>query len=134
VLVLVALFIALHYKQIVFLTFNEELSRIQGIPIERINTLLAILTACTVIVTIRAVGILLVSALLVLPALSALQLSRSFRHTLLLAMCISLLSVLAGTLVAFSLNIPVGGAIVLLLVLVFAGTLGYGRIVRGRAQ
>ncbi len=127
-LALVAVFIATQYRRLVLITFNEELARVQGVPVERITAALAVLTACAVIVAMRAVGILLVSALLVLPALCALQVSRSFAHTLLLATCISLCSVVVGTLLAFSFNIPVGGAIVALLVLAFAGTLGWRRL------
>ncbi len=115
-------FIWMFYRQLMFVIFNEEVARISGVNVGLLNTVLSILTAITVVISIRAVGIMLISALLVVPAITALQWADSFRKTLLIAIGVSLFSVLAGILLAFQFNLPVGGVIVLLLAALFALT------------
>ena len=125
VLAATLLFIGTQYRKLLLLSFNEDLARTHGIRAERINLLLGALTAATVVIAIRAVGILLVSALLVIPTITALQLARSFRQTLLLAIFSSLIAVFVGITLALWLDLPVGGLIVLTLIAEFAGALGY---------
>lgn len=121
VLALVALF----YKELVYVTFDEESAQVSGIPTRFINTLLIILAALTVSLAIPIVGILLISALVVIPAVTALQLKKGFLPTIFYAEIISVLSVFFGIVGSFYLNLPAGGAIVLLTVLVFAATFLY---------
>src|SRR5512137_2389764 len=83
-LVVLAVVIAF-YPQLFALTFDEELARTAGVRTERLNALLVLLTAVAVVLAMKVVGILLVSALLILPAATALQLARGFRTTLLAA-------------------------------------------------
>jgi zinc transport system permease protein len=105
--------IVIFYKELLYITFDEEAAKASGIPIAFLNTLLMVLTAITVIVAMRVVGVLLVSSLIVLPTLTARQLSRSFRQTLFYSALISVLSVFFGLLAAFYLDLAAGGAIVL---------------------
>ena len=105
--------LGLFFKEFLFVTFDEEVARVSGLPIRRINLLLAVLTALTVSVAMRVVGILMVSALMVIPAAASLQLSKSFRATLLNAILISEVSVVAGLLTSFLFNFASGGTIVL---------------------
>jgi len=120
VLLAVALFILVigvvifSYQQLFAITFDEELARSSGIKVERINALLALLTALTVVLAMKVVGIMLVSALLIIPPVTALQISRGFRATLFTAAAISALSVATGIIVSFMLNLPTGALIVLL--------------------
>ncbi|NJD91615.1 MAG: metal ABC transporter permease [Geobacter sp.] len=102
------------YQQLFAITFDEELARSSGIKVERINALLALLTALTVVLAMKVVGIMLVSALLIIPPVTALQISRGFRTTLVAAGAISALSVAGGIIVSFVLNLPTGALIVLL--------------------
>lgn len=117
VLVLIAIFA--FYKELTYITFDEEAARVGGIPTRFINILLIILAALTVALAIPIVGILLISALIVIPVVTALQLKKSFFHTILYAEVISLFSVVTGIISSFYLNIPAGGAIVLLTLLIF---------------
>ena len=78
-----------------------------------------LLVALAVAVSIRAVGILLVSALLVLPTLIALQISRSFKSTMIIAMIGSLLAMIVGIFTSFTLNMPPSGMIVMILFVFF---------------
>ena len=122
--------VAVFYKELFAITFDEEGARVQGVPVDTLNLLLTVLVALTVVVAMRVVGILLISALLVIPVAAALRIARSFRSTLWIAVVISLAAVLAGMTASFYLNIAAGGAIVLSAIVLFAGT---SLALRGRA-
>lgn len=107
------------FKELVFITFDEEAAMVSGLPVKRINTVLAVLTALTVSLSMRIVGILLVSALMVIPVAASLQISRSFRSTMVNAVIISEVSVLAGLLISFTADLATGGTIVLIAVTIF---------------
>ncbi len=117
---LVIALLALFYKELVYITFDEDAARVSGIPIKLINTVLIVLTAVTVSLSIPIVGVLLISALMVLPVLGALQLKKSFTKTILYAELISIFSVISGILASFYLNLSTGGTIVLIMILIFA--------------
>lgn len=124
--------VALFHKELFAIAFDEEGARVQGVPVEALNMLLTVLAAVTVVVTMRIVGILLTSALLVIPAVTALRVARSFRSTLLVAATCSVVSVLAGVVISFYLDIAAGGAIVLVALAIFgaASVTGGGRAAR----
>ena len=111
--------IVLFYWDLFSMTFDEEYAKVSGTKTERLNIFLAILTALTVILSVKVVGILLVSALLILPAMTALQISRRFARAMLVSVLVSLVAVFLGILVSFIFDIPSGATIVLLLVLGF---------------
>lgn len=110
------------FKELVFITFDEDAALVSGLPVRKINTVLAVLTALTVALSMRIVGILLVSALMVIPVAASLQLSRSFRSTIINAVIISEVSVLAGLLISFTADLATGGTIVLTAVAIFVLT------------
>ena len=118
--------IALFYKELFAIAFDEEGARVQGVPVNALNLLLTALVAVTVVSAMRVVGILLVGALMVIPAVTALRLSRSFRATLWISVVCSVTAVLAGLLASFYLDVAAGGAIVLVALALFgaAGVLG----------
>lgn len=122
--------VALFYKELFAITFDEEGARVQGVPVDALNLLVTFLVAVTVVVAMRVVGILLVSALVVIPAATALRVARNFRSTLWIAALASLIAVLAGMTASFYLGIAAGGAIVACSILLFAGTTV---VARGRA-
>jgi zinc transport system permease protein len=126
----VLLVIVLFYNDLFSVTFDEEYARISGIRTERINVLLTSLTAITVVLAVKVVGIMLVSALLILPAATALQIARGFRGAMLLSVLFAVVSVLAGTTVSFFLNLPAGATIVLCSAAFFVAAL----IFRGRGR
>lgn len=104
----------LYYNDLVALTFNEDLAVISGIKVRFLNSLLAILTALTVVLAMKLVGVMLISALLILPASAALQVARGFRMTVVLSVLFSLLAVIGGIVLSFLLNLPTGATIILL--------------------
>lgn len=111
--------VALFFKELVFLSFDEEAAQVVGIQTRLINTILIILTALTVALAIPIVGILLISALIVIPVVAALQLKKSFKQTLLIAEVISVLSVILGILASFYLDLSTGGTIVMIALGIF---------------
>jgi len=118
---LVGAAVVIFYKELFAIALNEELARVAGIPVGAINLLLTLLTALTVVVAMRVVGILLVSAMLVIPTVTALQLSHGFKSALSLAVAFALAAVLLGLIAAYYLNLAAGGAIVLVALALFAG-------------
>ena len=120
------------YKELVFLTFDEEVAGVSGLPVKKINMVLAVLTALTVAVAMRIVGVLLVSALMVIPVAASLQISRSFRSTIFLAVIISEVSVVGGLIASFFLKVASGGTIVLIAVAIFASAFVWRQLQVGR--
>ncbi len=105
--------IALFFKELFFLTFDESSARAAGLPAAALNVLLAALAAVTTVAAMRIVGLLLVSSLMVLPALTAIRLATSFRQTLWLAVGTAIIAVLVGLTSSFYLDTAPGGTIVL---------------------
>lgn len=115
------------YKELVAISFDEDSAHVSGIPVQRINTALIVLSALTVSLSIPVVGILLIAALLVIPTLAALQLRTSFVRTILYAECISLFSIVTGIVASFYLDLSTGGTIVIIMLLVFFAILSATR-------
>ena len=115
VLILVLLF----FKELLFVTFDAEMAAVTGVPAARIYFLLISLIALTVVLSIRVVGIVLVSALLVTPAAAAYQLTENFRRMMGISVLIGVTSTVGGLLLSDRLNTPSGATIVLLATLIF---------------
>ena len=112
------------YRQLVYSTFNEEQAKVSGIPVEKINYLIVFLAGITVVTSIQLVGILLISALFVLPNVTAIMYGRGFKQTSLLSICFAIFSVVAGIVVSYIFDITPAGTIVILSIGIFAVTLG----------
>ncbi|MBN1596524.1 metal ABC transporter permease [candidate division FCPU426 bacterium] len=117
-LVVLAL-VFLFYHELFAVTFDEEYARVMGIKTRRINRLLVMLSALTIVLGIKVVGIMLVSSLIIFPSLTALQFQSGFRAALFTACTVAVFSVVAGIVAAFILDVPAGAAIVLLNFLLF---------------
>lgn len=115
----VIIILFLFYYDLVSLSFNEQLAQISGVSTKKINTLLVVLTAITVVLSVRVVGIMLISSLLILPAVTALQIARSFKSALLLSSLSAALALLCGVFISFIINIPTGATVVLVNFLFF---------------
>jgi zinc transport system permease protein len=122
--ILVFAAITIFYKELVYISFDEESARVSGIPTRLINLILIVLAALTVSLAIPIVGILLIAALIVIPVVTALQFRKSFLHTIAIAECVSVFSVIFGIMSSFYLNISSGGTIVLVAIGIFIVTLG----------
>jgi zinc transport system permease protein len=109
-------------------TFDEEYARTTGVNINFINTLLTLLTAVTVVLSVKMVGIMLVSALLIFPAVTALQFVKGFKTGIIIAGFVSLISVLFGISFSFFLDLPTGAVIVMINALFFGFALLFKKI------
>lgn len=116
---LIALAVFLFYKELVYIAFDEEAAIVSGLPVKMFNTLFILLAAVVIAISIPIIGILLISALLVLPTITALQLKQSFKMTLFWAEIISVFSIITGIISSFYLNISSGGTIVLIMLAIF---------------
>ena len=104
--------IVLFYHSIFAVTFDESFSRATGLRVERYNGLLAILTALTIVLGMRMMGAMLISSLVIFPALTAMRLFRSFRGVVLCAAVTSVACFCAGLTVSFACSTPVGATVV----------------------
>jgi zinc transport system permease protein len=111
--------LAWFYQQLLFVAFDPEGARAQGIAINHLNLLLMTLTAITVALSMKVVGALLVSALMVIPSATGAILGKSFRQSFIYSLANSMLSVIVGLSVAFYFNVPAGAAIVLVAIIQF---------------
>jgi zinc transport system permease protein len=128
---LVVLFIiVLLYNDLFSATFDEEYAKITGVKTERINLVLTLLTAITVVLAIKVVGIMLVSALLILPAVTALQVAKGFKGAMLISILVAIVSVLVGITLSFFLDLPAGATIVMINAAFFAMALFYKKIIK----
>ena len=105
--------LAIFYKEFFLVTFDPEGARVSGLPVRALDIGFTVMTAVTVVLAMRVVGILLVSALLVVPAATALQLRVGLRATLVAAVLIASLCVVAGLLLSVFFDAATGGMIVL---------------------
>jgi zinc transport system permease protein len=101
---------------------DEEYARAVGLPVLPLNIVLAVLTATTVVVAMRVVGLLLISALMIVPNAASQLIARSFSGGLRWAIALGLVSSVGGVALSYPLNTPSGGTIVLLAVALFVVT------------
>ena len=104
------------YRRLLFITFNEELARISGIQTTALNYLFVAVAAVVVVTAMRLTGILLITALIVLPTITAAKFGRGFKATILISTAISASSVVCGIFASYGLDWAPSGTIVLLLV------------------
>lgn len=119
--IVVLIFISFFYHEHFSTTFDEEFAKVSGINTQRINSLLVLLTSITVVLTMKVVGIMLTSALLILPAVTALQIARSFKHTMVISSLVAVSSVILGISFSFFANLPTGATIVMINFVFFIG-------------
>lgn len=102
-----------NYKALLHIAFDEDSARIYGYKVDLINYLLATVTATIVVLSLRIVGGLLISALLTIPIITASRFSSSFQKTIIIAVGLAIASVIIGLFVAFYIGTAAGGSIVL---------------------
>jgi len=106
-----ALFI-LFYHKLFAVTFDESFSRATGLNVNWYNTLLSILTALTIVLGMRMMGAMLISSLVIFPALTAMRLFRSFRSVILCSAVTSVVCFCTGLTISFVFSTPVGATVV----------------------
>ena len=111
------------YKKFMYITFSEEQAQVSGIPVQKLNYLLIAIAGVTVVTSMQLVGVLLVSALFVIPNVTAMMFKRSFKQTIILSMSFSVFSTVAGIMISYPLDIAPSGMVVLLAITLLIGSL-----------
>jgi zinc transport system permease protein len=119
----ILIIILLLYRELIYSTFNEEQAKVSGVPVEKMNYLIVFIAGITVVTSIQLVGILLISALFVIPNVTAIMYGRSFKQTALLSIAFAVSSVIVGILISYLFDITPSGAIVMLSIAIFAVTI-----------
>lgn len=115
------------YKQLLYFTFDPESAQLRGINTKAYEYLVNILSAIATIVAIKSVGIVMVSALLLVPATTSRLLAKDFKHMLPYSIIIGLIAAIFGIFSSYILNTPSGPTIVIVSVLIFFGVYIYSR-------
>jgi zinc transport system permease protein len=121
---IILIVVLLLYRQLLYSTFNEEQAKVSGIPVEKINYLIVFMAGLTVVTSIQLVGVLLISALFVIPNVTAIMYGKGFKTTAILSISFSIFSVVTGILISYVFDITPAGTIVLLSIGLFGGTMG----------
>ncbi len=116
--------ILLTYRHLIYSTFNEDQAKASGIPVEKINYMIIFMAGVTAVTAIQLIGVLLISALFVIPNVNAIMYGRGFKQTVAISISFSVFAVVVGIMVSYVLDITPSGAIVLLSIGLLAGTLG----------
>jgi len=103
-----------YYHDLFALTFDEEYASVMGKNTKKLNQLISILTSITIVLGIRVVGTMLISSLIIFPTVTALQVSKSFKSTIIYAVSVSIVSVVIGIFASFLFDLPTGASIVLI--------------------
>jgi len=125
---IVILTIIIFYHSLVAITYNEEFAQVLGLNTKMMNYLIAILTSITISLGIRIVGTMLISSLIVFPSVTALQVAKGFKATLIIAMIIAVVCVVLGVLLSFMFNLPSGATIVMLNAICFVLMFGIKKV------
>ena len=118
------------YMQLIYITFSEEQARVSGINVTRLNYLFIALASLAVISSLRLVGVLLISSLIVIPNITAMMFGKGFKKTSLISIVVAVSSVLLGIVVSYLTNLAPGGIIVLLTIFILLGTAGAKSILK----
>jgi zinc transport system permease protein len=130
--VIVVTIIAVLGRQLFTLSMDADLAHTQGLRVMRLSMLLTVLAAVAVVVGMRTVGLLLVSAIMIVPIAAAQQVTRSFRATTLIGVLLGIVSAIVGLIAAFYIDVPPGPTIVFLALGSFIVLATTGWLTRGR--
>lgn len=110
-IVIIGVFI-FFYNPIFAITFDENFAKATGLKVEVYKTVLSILTALTIVIGMRIMGTLLISSLIIFPALSAMRITKKFKRVMIISVIISLICFFAGLVASYLIEIPTGASIV----------------------
>ena len=97
------------YHQMVYIAYDEEAAQVAGVKVRWINYIFSVLVASAISVSIRIVGVLVLSSMIAIPVATALQLGKGFRQTLLFSILFSVIDIMSGLFLSYYLNVAPGG-------------------------
>ncbi len=117
--IIVVLLFIIYYRKIFIITFDEEFGKASGLKTGRYTMLLAILTAVTIVVGMRMMGTLLISSIIIFPALTSMRVFKTFKTVILSSVVVSISAFLIGVLLSYIFNMSTGATIVIVNLILF---------------
>lgn len=111
---IILLFIGINYHKLISISFDEDAARASGISVDLLNRAFVVIIALSIVVSMRIVGVLLISSMMVVPVAVAMNLTKGFRSAIAVSVGIALFSVLSGITLSYYRDVASGGAIVLI--------------------
>lgn len=130
---LIVTLVVVFYQDLFAMTYDLDYAKVSGRQTKRLNQLISILTAITIVLGIRVVGTMLISSLIIFPTVTALRLSKGFKSTIIWAVIISIFSVITGIVLSVVLDFPTGSSIVLINAMLF-GVVSFFAHLKGQNQ
>ncbi|OCN05282.1 hypothetical protein A4S06_09245 [Erysipelotrichaceae bacterium MTC7] len=124
----VIVFVVVNYRSLLSMTFDENYARFRKVKVHFLRYALTACTAMFVVLGVRSAGTLLISAFVIFPSLSAVQLARSFKQTLILGVCLAIVGMFMGIVASYHLNFPTGSTIVLAYTLILLCCYGLKKV------
>ena len=121
--IVVITIVVLLYKELFLLSFDEEHAKTSGIPAKAIHFVFIVLVALVIAISMRIVGVLLVSSLMTLPVAAALKVAKGFKQTIFISILFGEIAVIGGLFTSYYLNLAPGGTIVVLAILILLMTI-----------
>lgn len=128
ILLITLLFLVLNYKKLLLLTFNEDIAKLKGVRVSLLNYTLIAIASANIVLAIKAVGLVLSTSFMSIPAITSLMVSSSFLQGILLSMAFSILSLIFGITFSLLFDLPPSGSVVLCMVILFV-LLAFGRFI-----
>ena len=101
------------YNELLYITFDEEGAKVSGVKVKLINYIFALLVGATISVSLRILGILVMSSMIALPVATALQMNKGFKHTLIYSILFGFIDIILGLVISYYINCAPGGTIAL---------------------
>lgn len=121
--IVILVIIGLNYKQMLLLSLEEDYAKLYSVQVKRTKYLMMIIIALTITIAIKAIGVLLVSSLIMIPLLAASNVSKNLKQTLLWAIVFTELAIICGIFSSYYLNLPTSAIIVLIAIIIYLATL-----------
>jgi zinc transport system permease protein len=126
--IIILIYLGIFHRELISVTFDEEDAHLLGIPVSLLSLIFNILVAVTIVISIKVVGIILVTAFIVLPGLTAIQFNLSFKNTALVSVLIGIIGVLLGLFVSAIYDVATSGVIVFVMTGIFLISAIYNRL------
>ncbi|MEK7826051.1 MAG: metal ABC transporter permease [Nitrospirota bacterium] len=134
VLIISFITIFLLYKELLFTTFDKETAEVFGVDTDRVDTFFSLILAAAIIASMQVIGVTLIAAALVIPAITARLLTDSFHKMIILSLILGMLTAIAGMYASYYLNAASGATIVLVATLLFSIVIGVTEITKIRRK
>ena len=117
--IIIMIFFIIYYRKLFIITFDENFARASGLKVKRYTNLIAILTALIIVIGMRMMGVMLISSIIIFPALTSMRLFKSFKKVVISSGIISVLAFLIGIYLSYLYNISTGAMIVIVNLVIF---------------